>query len=110
MFNISEKDRLLLIQILATQIPEYTVIAYGSRISGKSHQGSDLDLVIIGDEKIPLQKIWKLKEVFEDSNLPFTVDVLDWNAIPVNFRKNIKKKFEVIRRPVTKDGFKETIL
>jgi hypothetical protein len=44
----------------------------------------------------------KLKSAFEESNLPFSVDVLDWNAILDNFKENIKKNYDVIQRGTEK--------
>jgi uncharacterized protein len=68
-----------------------------SRVNGVSHPGSDLDLVVIGKEKLPWQLMARLKGAFEESDLPFTVDLLDWHAIPENFRKSIQGKHEVLR-------------
>jgi hypothetical protein len=45
-----------------------------------------------------------LREAFEDSDLPFRVDVLDWRAIPESFRKVIESGFEVIQRKDEKAG------
>ena len=44
---------------------------------------------------------WKLlaeiKETFQDSELPFRVDVLDWNDIAESFRKAIETNgFEIL--------------
>ncbi len=39
----------------------------------------------------------KFKEAFDVSDLPFSVDVLDRERIPEEFRKNIKKKNIVLQ-------------
>jgi len=59
---------------------------------------SDLDLAIVGDKKINLKILADIKEAFEESELPYRVDVLDWNAISENFRKIINEKYEVIQK------------
>ena len=42
-------------------------------------------------------KIAELKEAFQESELPFRVDLLDWNAISDEFRIVIEKSgYEVI--------------
>lgn len=98
MLDLTDKHLSAITAILRKLVPDYEVWAYGSRINGTGHAGSDLDLVIVGKDKIGWQQMAKLKAAFEDSNLPFSVDVLDWNAIPDNFKESIKKKYEVIQQ------------
>ena len=38
-----------------------------------------------------------LKEAFEESELPFRVDVLDWQATSPQFRKVIEKQYEILQ-------------
>jgi uncharacterized protein len=102
MLDLTDKHLSSLIAILRKLVPDYEVWAYGSRINGSGHAGSDLDLVIAGKDKITWRLMSKLKSAFEESNLPFSVDVLDWNAIPDNFKDNIKKNYEVIQRGTEK--------
>lgn len=98
MLDISEKHLAIVSAILHDFVPDCEVWAYGSRINGTGQAGSDLDLVIVGKDKIPWQQMANLKAAFEDSNLPFSVDILDWIAIPKNFRENILGKYEVIQK------------
>jgi hypothetical protein len=65
--------------------------------SGASHVGSDLDIVVIGKESLDWKVMAKLRGEFEESNLPFSVDVLDWNALPENFKDTITRNFEVVQ-------------
>ena len=48
--------------------------AFGSRAKHTARQYSDLDIVLISDQSIPLDVISHLKEDFAESNLPFMVD------------------------------------
>jgi len=36
-----------------------------------------------------------IREDFEESDLPFRVDILDWHTISAEFKANIEAKFEV---------------
>ncbi|MHB9028630.1 MAG: nucleotidyltransferase family protein [Candidatus Latescibacterota bacterium] len=83
--------------ILERYAPEYEVRAFGSRVTRTAKKHSDLDLAVAGRERIDPKRLDRLKEAFEESDLPFRVDVLDWNAISPEFRKIIEKKYEVIR-------------
>ena len=43
---LREKDKQRLLQIFASVAVPFEVWAYGSRVNGRAHEGSDLDLVI----------------------------------------------------------------
>lgn len=75
--------------ILEKHVPNKTVWAYGSRITGKSKPQSDLDIVVFDTDT---NEIVNLKDAFAESDLPFTVDVMDWGKIPDTFKENIRKK------------------
>ncbi len=76
----------------------FEVWAYGSRVNGDAHDGSDLDLVIITPERkrIPAQTLMEIKENIRESNIPILVDIFDWASLPASFHKNIEAKHEVL--------------
>jgi type I restriction enzyme S subunit len=102
-------------RILAEHVPECEVWAFGSRVTWTAKDYSDLDVAIVGKERIPGETLAAVREAFEESDLPFRVDVLDWRAITPEFRKVIEAGYEVIQeqkkihgmagecRPVTLD-------
>jgi type I restriction enzyme S subunit len=98
MIDVLPEHLKIIIDILKRFVPSFEVRAFGSRCKGKSKKYSDLDLAIVGNEKIDSNTILEIKEAFEESNLPYRVDVLDWNAISENFRKIINEKYEVIQK------------
>lgn len=65
------------------------VFAFGSRTKGTARELSDLDLLI--KDEITKVDLSKLREAFEESNLPFKVDLVVWADIEENFKKNIEK-------------------
>ena len=83
-------------RILQQHVPEAMVYAFGSRVALTAKPHSDLDLVVVGKEEIPIQRMHLLEEAFAESDLPFRVDVLDWHAIPAEFREHITKCHEVM--------------
>jgi uncharacterized protein len=83
--------------ILRKRVPGCEVRAFGSRVSGASRSYSDLDLAVAGREKLDRDTIRLLKEDFENSSLPFRVDVLDWHQIDESFRKIIDKECEMVQ-------------
>ncbi|WP_133512357.1 nucleotidyltransferase family protein [Candidatus Thiosymbion oneisti] len=76
--------------ILHRLVPDRSVWAFGSRVTGKARRYSDLDLVVMGDRPLPSPSRQALQEAFEESDLPFRVDVLDWADTDAWFREIIK--------------------
>jgi predicted nucleotidyltransferase len=99
MINVAEHDLKTIMSLLEKHIPECEVRAFGSRVSWTSKEHSDLDLVVIGPAKLERSRVEELKEAFEESLLPFIVDVMDWHRISPEFQKNIEKSFVVIKKP-----------
>ena len=62
----------------------------GSRIHGTAKPWSDLDLAIKANSSLDWKLLEEIKEAFQESELPFRVDVLDWNDITDAFRRAIE--------------------
>ena len=84
-------------RILSEQVPDCEVRVFGSRIEGKAKKFSDLDLALVGKEKLDWRKIESLKDTFSSSDIPIIVDVIDFNAISDEFRKIIENEYEIIQ-------------
>lgn len=82
--------------LLRQHVPQCEVRAFGSRVSGTTKNYSDLDLAVVGSGKLNGDTLSHLKEAFEESDLPFRIDVLDWHATSPEFQKVIEKQYEVI--------------
>ena len=48
---LRQKDKQTLLQIFSTVVVPIEVWAYGSRVSGTAHEGSDLDLVVMSKDR-----------------------------------------------------------
>lgn len=68
--DISPEQREIVLGILRKHIPDREVWAFGSRVWGGTKRFSDLDLVVAGDEPLPLAVWGNLKEDFSESDLP----------------------------------------
>jgi predicted nucleotidyltransferase len=99
MINLRPDHLEIVKNILAAHVPEAEVRAFGSRVTSTAVDYSDLDLVIVGDRKTDRQTLYLLEEAFEESELPFRVDVLDWHRISESFRKVIGAGYEVVQEP-----------
>ena len=74
-------------RIVRQHLPDQEVFAFGSRVRGKARKFSDLDLMIRSTAGVPWKKMADLRESFEESDLPITVDVVDWSACSDDFRR-----------------------
>ena len=97
MIDVSPHQLEIIKKILLKHVPECEVRVFGSRATWTAKDYSDLDLAIVGKEKLPGKTISALKDDFEESDLPFRVDVLDWHAISSEFRQVINKGYEVLQ-------------
>jgi predicted nucleotidyltransferase len=74
----------------------YTFYAFGSRTKGTQRRFSDLDLCF--KDPILFNVQGHIDEDFEESDLPFKVDVLDWRYISSDFQKIIEKDLIPIKK------------
>jgi predicted nucleotidyltransferase len=89
MIDVNPNQIKTVTRILAGHVPECEVRVFGSRVTWTAKDYSDLDLVVVGERALDLDILPRLKEAFEESDLPFRVDVLDWHAIGPAFQKVI---------------------
>lgn len=89
--------------ILARHLPGREVRAFGSRVRGKARKYSDLDLVVMGDQRLTLTQLALLEEDFSESLLPFKVDVVDWAGTRPEFRAIIEEAWVVVQEAEGKE-------
>ena len=82
-------DHLRTVQdVLQRHLPAgVTVWVFGSRASWATKDSSDLDLALEGDGEIPPRSLSALEAAFEDSDLPYAVDIVDIKRIGERFRE-----------------------
>lgn len=91
-------DHLKMVQdILQKQVPEREVWAFGSRAKWLAKEYSDLDLCIVGVAPLSFSTLGRLAEAFDESELPWKVDVVDWATTSESFRKIIERDKVVVQ-------------
>ena len=98
MIDLSPNHLRTVRQILAEHVPACEVRAFGSRVTQSAKKYSDLDLAVVGVTALDRNTLARLKEAFEDSDLPILVDVLDWQEISPSFREIIAKDYAVLQK------------
>ncbi len=79
--------------VLARHLPGgVRVWVFGSRATWATKDSSDLDLALEGDGEIPARSLSALEAAFEDSDLPYAVDVVDTRRIGERFREIVAEQ------------------
>ncbi|MEM7737354.1 MAG: nucleotidyltransferase domain-containing protein [Deinococcota bacterium] len=87
--DLEPRHRNQAITILQEHAAGASVWVFGSRTTGRARPFSDLDLVVQADAPLSLTQQTTLANAFEDSDLPFKVDVLDWHMLTPKFQRVI---------------------
>ena len=93
--DITAEQRKTVLALLARHLPNTTAWVYGSRVKWTSRPESDLDLVVFAKPEQE-RRVSDLREAFEESNLPFRVDLFVWDDVPEQFRKTIEAEHVVL--------------
>jgi predicted nucleotidyltransferase len=87
MLQIEDRHRQIIREILKKY--PYKFYAFGSRTKAAAKKFSDLDICFM--DNIPYNIRAHIEEDFENSNLPFIVELIDWNLCDDKFKAMIKK-------------------
>ena len=107
--HLLARHRAMLEALLKEHLPEVEVWAYGSRVNGQSHDGSDLDLVLRGPglAKIDISRLADFEEALRDSTVPFLVEAHDWARLPESFHRVIERRHVVLTETKNEDRVSE---
>lgn len=84
--DISPEHHKLVIDILGKYIPDREVVVFGSRVKGTTKKSSDLDLCVMGKDRLSALTLSNLIEAFDEAPLPFKVDIVEWPALQKFFQ------------------------
>ena len=90
LIDISPENWRIVRDILQHYVPDREVWAFGSRAKWTAKEFSDLDIAIIGDKPLSIALTADLREAFQESALPFKVDIVDWANITPSFQQVIQ--------------------
>ncbi len=85
--------------ILQRHVPDWRVIAFGSRATWTTKEYFDVDLAILGDEPLPLGMSSILAECFMGSELPLKIDLIDWARLDSDFGERIRRDGVNVQTP-----------
>ncbi len=96
MIDLEHGELAMVREILERHLAGHEVWAYGSRVHGRRKPSSDLDLAVAGEVPLALGLVASLELDFEESDLPFKVDIVDLASVSASFRERICARHEVL--------------
>ncbi len=96
--DLDPRDRGEVLRILAEQVPDMEVWAFGSRVRHTAKPYSDLDLALISQQPLSLDQMAAITYAFADSDLSIRVDVVDWASTSEVFRQIIAQAKVVMQQ------------
>ena len=96
--DITPEQQKTIQALLRRYLPGTAAWAYGSRVKWTSRPQSDLDLVVFATRR-QRHQVGDLREAFEESSLPFRVDLFVWDDVPASFRTRIEAEHVPLARP-----------
>jgi predicted nucleotidyltransferase len=96
-YGLNERDSQVIFEIFNKYSEVKDVILFGSRAKGNFHSGSDIDFAVRG--RVSAKIMRQIKSDFEDSSLPYNVDIVDMESLKNNALKEhinrVGKNFEI---------------
>ena len=92
MLNVKEEYLKELKDIFTKYCPKAEIWAYGSRVKNDCHSGSDLDSVVKSFNE-DNKHLCELKDLLNESDIPFLIDIQDFEKLPKYFQDEIKKEY-----------------
>jgi type I restriction enzyme S subunit len=92
MIDLRPQDLDIVRSILRARLPAHAKVwVFGSRATGAAKASSDLDLAIDAGRTLSSMELVALNTAFDESDLPYTVDVVDWATTSEAFRRIIER-------------------
>ena len=96
--DINDREWETVSRILQASVPACEVWAFGSRVQARAKPYSDLDLAVLAGQPLSLETRAVLTEAFDESDLPFKVDVVDLSAASPGFCAIIESRHLVVQQ------------
>lgn len=78
-------------------LKKYKVFFFGSRVSGKGNERSDIDVGIEGPGPIPLRIFSKIEEGIENIPTLYKIEIVDFARAAPKFKKVAKQHIEYVK-------------
>ena len=87
--DIPQKDKI--IAVISIFCPNAKIYLFGSYVRGDVRRSSDIDIAIDNQEKLSFLEINQIRHMIDVLNIIPSVDVVDFNRVPIAMQENIIK-------------------
>jgi predicted nucleotidyltransferase len=87
--SLSAVERQLVRRLIERVVPGAVIAVFGSRATGRARPHSDLDLLFIDPPRLGWAQRADLRDLFEASDLPFAVDLVDAAGLPQGMAQRV---------------------
>lgn len=88
LIDLPEEHLSILKEIVTTTVPSsINVYIFGSRVNKTGRKYRDIDIGLNSSVKIPYQLTLKLYDKFDESSLPYIVDIVDLDSASPGFKE-----------------------
>lgn len=93
----SDKYLDLVKKIILDNIPKekFNIFLFGSRAKKYHRSGADIDVGVKGSEPLNPKIIFTIKDIIEESIVPFKVDIIDFYKVSEDFKKEALKDIKI---------------
>lgn len=93
-----EKLKKDILQIIGKylDLSKHKVFVFGSRVTGRGSDRSDIDVGIEGKEEIPSMLMGKIKDEMEELPTLYKIDAVDFSKLSDKFKEVAREKIEII--------------
>ena len=78
-------------------LPDARIVCFGSRVAGNARPGSDLDIAVDMGRPLTFAELARIREAFDDSDLPMRVDASDFTRLEPAFRDRALRDAVAVR-------------
>lgn len=96
MVDLEDKYRRAIRRIVSQHVPDSQVYLVGSRANGPAKRYSDVDLLIVDRPPLTVAQRAMLTAEFEESDIPYKVDILAWSELTPEFRDSLVRHHAAI--------------
>jgi len=87
--QVKPEYKKFVIESIQKFFPDAEILAFGSRVKGTALEYSDLDVAIKSQNILSPIEWARLEEVFEESDLPYKIDLVEFSKLDEDFKKII---------------------
>lgn len=91
LFDFNEIQRKI-IGVISGVMPDAKIYLFGSRARGSNQKSSDIDIALDTGVQLERIEVGEIRDMLNASNIPYKIDVVDFNNIPEPMQENIIKE------------------